>query len=458
MPTTPGTSQNKDGGGGDPEMGEAPPYRKSMEGGTRPPLPDEEYQDQDLKIHNLKDSLQNHQILRRENENKTRFLGKMDRVYYRIRDLRDILEEDTRSTENVTVSEPPPPPNHKSQENTQLPKPEGAQDSTRSPKKVAVHPPPSPTKYTLTPPPHTVEKSSCYSSNADQSNTLVWVALRYLGTEVHRGTTLGNVELCSELNTADESKCSHPTPTPPATEPPTHTLTSSTRSQNNVTVPDPQPTTPGGYRRTAQKIEKDGKNPKNTKYSKTKIMRKWSETKLTSGNSFSIEKLLQYCEPIRSTRKLAKKPTKSSKNQVKIRKWPPAPPTTLPPKGKTTTPSKKRKFDGKAEENCNNLSKISKKPPSPHPNQKKIRDEPRKMKMTEKFHLDSSTTTPSKFTLQKSKVGNLKEIFENITRVRHSSASRETGQSSSENEIIILKTAIGQYQAAGESDQSESSS
>ena len=78
----------------------------------------------------------------RENERKTRFLEKMDSVYYRIRDLRDILEEDTRSTENVTVSEPPPPPNHRSQENTQLPKPEGAQDSTRSPKKVTVHPPP----------------------------------------------------------------------------------------------------------------------------------------------------------------------------------------------------------------------------------------------------------------------------------------------------------------------------
>ena len=59
------------------------------------------------------------------------------------------------------------------------------------------------------------------------------------------------------------------------------------------------------------------------------------------------------------------------------------------------------------------------------------------MKMTEKVHLDSSTMAPSKFTLQKSKVGNLKEIFENITRVRHSSASRETGQSSSENENII---------------------
>ena len=59
--------------------------------------------------------------------------------------------------------------------------------------------------------------------------------------------------------------------------------------------------------------------------------------------------------------------------------------------------------------------------------------------------VDSRQTTPSKMklTLQKSKVGNLKEIFENITRVRHSSASRETGQSSSENEIIILKTAIG---------------
>ena len=451
-------------------MGEAPPYKKSLDGETRPTMyrdatpsaekvtvpltpgtsQNEEYQD--LNIQNLKDSLKNHEILRRENEKKARFLEKMDSVYYRIRDLRDILEEDTLSTENVTVSEPqgdtsPPPP-----------LPNDAQDATQSPKKVVLHPPPSPTRYTLAPTPHPIEKSSCYSSNADQSNTLVWGALRYLGTQVHRGTTLGNVELCSELNTADESKCSHPTPTPPATEPPTHTLTSSTRSQNNVTVPDPQPTTPGGYRRTAQKIEKDGKNPKNTKYSKTKIMRKWSETKLTSGNSFSIEKLLQYCEPIRSTRKLAKKPTKSSKNQVKIRKWPPAPPTTLPPKGKTITPSKKRKFDGKAEENCNNLSKISKKPPSPHPNQKKIRAEPRKMKMTEKFHLDSSTTTPSKFTLQKSKVGNLKEIFENITRVRHSSASRETGQSSSEKEIIILKTAIGQYQAAGESDQSESSS
>ena len=67
------------------------------------------------------------------------------------------------------------------------------------------------------------------------------------------------------------------------------------------------------------------------------------------------------------------------------------------------------------------------------------------MKMTEKVHLDTLTTMPSKmkFTLQKSKVGNLKEIFENITQVRHSSASHETGQSSSENEIIILKTAIG---------------
>ena len=92
-------------------------------------------------------------------------------------------------------------------------------------------------------------------------------------------------------------------------------------------------------------------------------MKKWSETKLTSGNSFSIEKLLQYCEPIRSTRKLAKIPPKSSKNEVKIRKWPPAPPTSLPPKEKTVK-VKKRKFEGEAEETCNNLLKIS---PPPHP-------------------------------------------------------------------------------------------
>ena len=209
-------------------------------------------------------------------------------------------------------------------------------------------------------------------SNADQSNTLVWGALRYLGTQVHRGTTLGNVELCSELNTADESKCSHPPPTPPATEPPTHTLTRPTRSQNkknNVTEPDPQPTTPGEYRRTAEKIEKDGKNPKNTKYSKTKIMRKWSETKLTSGNSFSIEKLLQYCEPIRSTRKLAKKPTKSSKNQVKIRKRPPAPPTTIPTKGRQLPQAKKESLTKKPKKTAITCQKYPKNhPPQPEAN------------------------------------------------------------------------------------------
>ena len=158
-------------------------------------------------------------------------------------------------------------------------------------------------------------------------------------------------------------------------------------------------------------------------------MKKLSETKLTSRNSFSIEKLLQYCEPIRSTRKLAKIPTKSPKIEVKLRKWPPAPPTSLPPKEKTFK-AKKRKFEGEAEETCNNLPKISKKSP-PHPTQKKVWDETGKMKMTGKVHLDTSTTVPSKMklTLQKSKVGNLKEIFENITRVRHSSASRETRQS-----------------------------
>ena len=165
-----------EGGGGDPEMGEAPPYKKSLDGETRPTMyrdatpsaekvtvpitpgtsQNEEYQD--INIQNLKDSLKNHQMLRRENEKKTRFLEKMDSVYYRIRDLRDILEEDTRSTENVTVSEPQgdtsPPPPPRSQKNTQLTQPDGAQDPTRSPKKVAVHPPPSPTRYKLTPAPH----------------------------------------------------------------------------------------------------------------------------------------------------------------------------------------------------------------------------------------------------------------------------------------------------------------
>ena len=255
-------------------MGEAPPYKKSLDGETRltmhrdatpsaekvtvPLTPgtsqNEEYQD--LNIQNLKDSLKNHQMLRRENEKKARFLEKMDSVYYRIRDLRDILEEDTLSTENVTVSEPqgdtsPPPP-----------LPNDAQDATQSPKKVVLHPPPSPTRYTLTPAPHPIEKSSCYSSNADQSNTLVWGALRYLGTEVHRGTTLGNVELCSELNTADESKYSHPPPTPPATKPPTQNPTRPTRSQNkknNVTVQDPLPTTPGGTEEVHTKSKKMGK-------------------------------------------------------------------------------------------------------------------------------------------------------------------------------------------------------
>ena len=115
---------------------------------------------------------------------------------------------------------------------------------------------------------------------------------------------------------------------------------------------NPQPTTPTLSPATKNKVtvctdvvpaglskytSRDRKftNISNHKFSKTKILRKWKETKLESGAKFTIQPFLEYKSPIISTR-----PPKVKKKKKNILvNWPPRPP---PPKGVKST-SKKRK-------------------------------------------------------------------------------------------------------------------
>ena len=156
--------QRTTGGEGDPEMGKDPPCpKKSLE-------------------ENTPSRLKKHTIHFRQNEPKILFLKRMDKTYFKIVKLGDILEEPecnfkpTRSPSNVTVST------------------------------TTANPPPTPPK---------VENSPGYSSNAGQPKGPAWGELRYLGSDESRGTTISNVGQCPELKTACESRSPHPLKPPP---------------------------------------------------------------------------------------------------------------------------------------------------------------------------------------------------------------------------------------------------
>ena len=116
----------------------------------------------------------------------------------------------TRSLENVTESTHPQGPgcgttgatrssNKVAVPGTSIDTECDTRDVTRSTGKVTV--PPSPIHPLHPTNPQSIEKLAGYSSNTGWSNTPAWGALRYLCTEVHRGTTLRNMEPCSELKT-----------------------------------------------------------------------------------------------------------------------------------------------------------------------------------------------------------------------------------------------------------------
>ena len=201
------------------------------------------------------------------------------------------------------------------------------------------------------------------------------------------------------------------------------------------------------------------KDVTNSKFSKTKIVKKWSESTLTSGSSFKIEKLLKYSEPIKSTRKSARK-------IVKTKKWPPAPPSPNCQPKKIFTPNKKRKYNadfGNSDDNQQNSLKIIKHSTEPlHPPSKpKMQGQALTKILTKTAKSDgSSKQTPpnSEFLLKNSKVGNIRSIFENINRAGHSSVMQRAAQVPNENENKISKAPIGQNLVAGNPDQSELSS
>ena len=148
------------------------------------------------------------------------------------------------------------------------------------------------------------------------------------------------------------------TPTPPQKE--IEKPTRSTKTKNNVTVPHNHKTTtptpscaaakqvtvcqemvPAGLskftsrdRKFTKIIINQNSNNKFSKFSKTKILRKWSETKLESGAKFTVQKCLEYSAPLVSTR-----PPK--KQKIPLVNWPPKPP--LPKRG-VKSESKKRKI------------------------------------------------------------------------------------------------------------------
>ena len=142
----------------------------------------------------------------------------------------------------------------------------------------------------------------------------------------------------------------------------TETPTQSTFHQNNVTVPhNPQPTTPTLSPATKNNVtvctdvvpaglskylSRDRKFAKisNNKFSKTKILRKWKETKLESGAKFTIQPFLEYKAPIISTRP----PKIKNKKKNILVNWPPRPP---PPKGVKSASKKRKSFENDNVEN-----------------------------------------------------------------------------------------------------------
>ena len=82
--------------------------------------------------------------------------------------------------------------------------------------------------------------------------------------------------------------------------------TRSAKIRTNVTVP--QEVEPKGLTRSRTSLERPEicklKNSTNSKFSKTKILKKWNETKIVSGNKFEVLRNLKYDEPLRSTRKV----------------------------------------------------------------------------------------------------------------------------------------------------------
>ena len=86
-------------------------------------------------------------------------------------------------------------------------------------------------------------------------------------------------------------------------------------------------TQPNGNLRSVQNIER-AKTKKITKFENRKIEKKWTESRLVSGGKFILEKTIEFQEPTRSTKKLAKKIKKT---------WPPPPPKGLK--------ARKRKYD-----------------------------------------------------------------------------------------------------------------
>ena len=106
--------------------------------------------------------------------------------------------------------------------------------------------------------------------------------------------------------------------------------TQNPKLEYNVTVQDNHDIEPAGLGKfiKLQKIKASRNIPNSGKLSKTKIVKKWSEAKLTSGAKFTVENYIQYSEPTISTRKQLKPKSTKKFN------WPPAqtqPPKTMQP-------------------------------------------------------------------------------------------------------------------------------
>ena len=97
--------------------------RATQKWAKTPPHTPKKSLDEEIQLEKLKINLNNHENIIRENENKIKFLQKMNKTYYRIRNLGDNIEVDepenftaTQSPSKVTVyketitASPPKPP------------------------------------------------------------------------------------------------------------------------------------------------------------------------------------------------------------------------------------------------------------------------------------------------------------------------------------------------------------
>ena len=137
------------------------------------------------------------------------------------------------------------------------------------------HPPPPPTKKS----PECEPKLMCYSSNTDRSYRPDRGALRYLGVHSPRGTTLHNMELCSELNMPLKVRTNHTT-TATTTTTPNQTKTATTKKvEINSTHHQP----------VDKPVSFENLNVKHMR----KVKRKWNEM-LTDQGKFTIVPNIDY--------------------------------------------------------------------------------------------------------------------------------------------------------------------